>query len=552
MKMILLLTMLMSDGIAVGTKPQMDVVLLDFTAGYCQPCQQMMPLMQTMERDGFPIQKIDVSKEPELARQFSVDRLPTFVLLVEGKEVDRFVGLTSEAELRQKMNDAARKLAESRRAAAVPTADESGLRTGNNAKSVSLPEQPQAAASPRSVRDVIGGFLSRNGRPSGAENTTLRGQSPEPASSRLTGLAAASAATVRVTVTGVSTKDGRKLRDAGTGTIVYSAETEATVLTCAHLFLNIASDSSEVQVEVFHDGTVTPFTARVLGGDHDADLAFLRISTAERLPSIHLTQLEPEVRQNQTLVSYGCNEGATHSRLDTKVVDINRYKGPDNLVCATDPESGRSGGGLFNENGELVGVCSCADRDQKEGLYMAYAPILSLIDRLKLQSILQPTTVNTGDDAEEMFQDLLEGRTDSLAGNRKQVAADVPIPHGDVADHDASPFEDDSLQPTSEIVRTSVALHEPGSLSDARLFQTADAGSATATSSRPKAVAGNAAIGPKVTITIDDNTPGAQAKVIVIPQASPWLLELLTGESYFETEAPKGLTPIQRVINAKE
>ena len=98
-------------------EPLPDVVLLDFTASYCQPCQQMVPVLQRMERDGFPIRKIDITQQPQVSRQYKVGRIPTLILLVEGREAERFVGLTAEAQLRRQMNDAARKLDMSRRAA---------------------------------------------------------------------------------------------------------------------------------------------------------------------------------------------------------------------------------------------------------------------------------------------------------------------------------------------------------------------------------------------------------------------------------------------------
>ena len=100
MKMIMLLMMAV-DGASSSTP---DVQLLDFSASYCGPCQQMLPILQRMEHSGFPVRQIDITKEPELAKRFSVDRIPTLVLMVEGKEVERFVGLRSEDELRQAMN----------------------------------------------------------------------------------------------------------------------------------------------------------------------------------------------------------------------------------------------------------------------------------------------------------------------------------------------------------------------------------------------------------------------------------------------------------------
>ena len=36
--------------------------------------------------------------------------------------------------------------------------------------------------------------------------------------------------------------------------------------------------------------------------------------------------------------------------------------------------------------------------------------------------------------------------------------------------------------------------------------------------------------GTRVTVLIDSDTPGAVQRMIVIPDATPWLVELLTGE----------------------
>ena len=125
MKLIMLL-MMAFDG-ASNTAP--DVQLLDFSAGYCGPCQQMVPILQRMEQAGFPIRQIDISDDPELTKRFNVDRIPTLVLLVEGKEVRRFVGLTGEDELRRAMNKAASELSEKRTASAETTAPAEVLNT---------------------------------------------------------------------------------------------------------------------------------------------------------------------------------------------------------------------------------------------------------------------------------------------------------------------------------------------------------------------------------------------------------------------------------------
>ncbi|MFM7868426.1 MAG: hypothetical protein ACKPHU_29775, partial [Planctomycetaceae bacterium] len=62
-----------------------------------------------------------------------------------------------------------------------------------------------------------------------------------------------------------------------------------------------------------------------------------------------------------------------------------------------------------------------------------------------------------------------------------------------------------------------------------------------------------AAAGPEVTVIIDDRQPGAQKKVIVIPRASPWLMEMLTGDkSEVSSEAvspPQAVSPAIRAVS---
>ena len=66
------------------------------------------------------------------------------------------------------------------------------------------------------------------------------------------------------------------------------------------------------------------------------------------------------------------------------VVELNRYDGAANIECSTTPEGGRSGGGLFNSDGEIIGICSAADKDLNEGIYAGPAAIFAMLDKLEL------------------------------------------------------------------------------------------------------------------------------------------------------------------------
>jgi S1-C subfamily serine protease len=506
MKMIMLL-MMAFDG---ASESAPDVQLLDFSAGYCGPCQQMVPILQRMEHAGFPIRQIDIAEDPELTKRFKVDRIPTLVLLVEGKEVRRFVGLTGEDELRRAMNKAASELSETRTAAADVAApaeipESEGKVPAERPEVLRVPEK-------RSLSDMFRRMVGK-GQDASSSGPTLRGQDPASAANQSSdAMKSAFAATVRIRVAGKSTEKDEYLQDVGTGTIVHSATGEAIILTCAHLFLNIAVKDAVVDVEVFEDGKAVSYPGKLVGGDHDADIALLRIRTSRTFPVATLSAKIAEATPGQPMVSFGCDEGADPTPLEMKLVDINRYDGPPMFICTTDPVRGRSGGGLFSTSGQLLGVCSCADRKTKEGLYAAHAAILELVSYCELQQILKPTAAGGGEDPSEMFRDQLE-KPASKGAQPSPKIAEVPTPK-------TSQLDSDKFSDFVE-VSPDALLEQPGTAPSVA--------PKTAGLSAQPAVA-STSTGPEITITIDDKIPGAQKRTIVIPKASAWMLEMLTGE----------------------
>ena len=63
------------------------VVLLDFWASWCGPCQQIAPSLEEIarERTDVLVCKINVDEEPELARQFNVSSIPMLVVISDGR-----------------------------------------------------------------------------------------------------------------------------------------------------------------------------------------------------------------------------------------------------------------------------------------------------------------------------------------------------------------------------------------------------------------------------------------------------------------------------------
>jgi thioredoxin 1 len=78
-----------------------DVVLTDFYADWCGPCQMLEPIVETLaaETDA-AVAKVDVDANQELAAAYGVRGVPTLVLFAGGEQVEEVVGLRGEEELR--------------------------------------------------------------------------------------------------------------------------------------------------------------------------------------------------------------------------------------------------------------------------------------------------------------------------------------------------------------------------------------------------------------------------------------------------------------------
>jgi thioredoxin len=81
-------------------------VLLDLWAAWCQPCQIIAPTVEQLARElsgKVLVGKLNVDENKATAANFSVQGIPTLLILQNGWEVDRIVGVASKEAVLQRL-----------------------------------------------------------------------------------------------------------------------------------------------------------------------------------------------------------------------------------------------------------------------------------------------------------------------------------------------------------------------------------------------------------------------------------------------------------------
>lgn len=378
---------------AVSTSP--DVVLLDFRSDNCGPCRAMDPLIHEMKAEGVPIRVVNVDREPSLAAQYGVRGIPCFVVVANGQEVTRQSGRCSRGELENMLR-----------------LGQAALGGTNEAREPA----PTKGTPLQYIKDDATSKPSLKGAPRGQANTSQAlGQMVEIEKPRVpkTGIrevqertplpdeGAKSAATTDPASTQPlpgSLRDellqssvrlilhDDRGRATGSGTIIDCREGEALILSCGHIFREWNS-RGRVSVDFFDESGERSVPARVVKYNLKSDVALLAVTTRRKLHVARVASSRSRLQKGEAVLAAGCEHGADVEAFPTKITQIDKYLGPPNLCIAGQPKQGRSGGGLFNRQGHVIGVCNAADQEDNEGLYASLGAVHQLLDDAKLDFV---------------------------------------------------------------------------------------------------------------------------------------------------------------------
>ncbi len=406
-----------------------DCTLVHFTADWCEPCRQVSPALSQLQQEGYTVQTVNVDQHPELVAQFRIENLPTIVFLCREQEVDRMVGAASLELIQQ-------------RAARAAARNQSFSAPNNSASSVAA-QNPQVARGPtKPPQAIVRGqspglaafpmLASMGSEMQGSAEVPVQTASPQPvvgpqsispqsvspqSVSPQRAIGRAAAATVRIRV------DEANTTAYGTGTIVDVHGEEALILTCGHLFRDMNA-GSQLTIDLF-PGTPQEVNLPSQLIDFKAegeDIGLISCHIPVPIEPVPISARGKQIVAGQPAFSFGCDHGNNPTRHDTQVKSINRYLGADNIEIIGAPAVGRSGGGLFDVQGNLIGVCNAADTGGDEGIYAAAEVVYAQIERLGLAHLF------SGQGTAELASNVRSDHAPTNSASPMQLVSSTPPP----------------------------------------------------------------------------------------------------------------------------
>lgn len=342
--------------------------------------------IKTAVESGFRIREIAARRFPRLAERFKVRSFPSLIMLRRDRTHARHDGRFTFGRIREMFARARERRLERRedfremlagsfrrpsRSDAPPTSP------GNNPAYVqtstnSATANPTSPTSLASSSSPIPKPLDRNGRFPVAHAPTLAEQIAFNATVRL-----------RVVDSGGTSH--------GTGTIIHSNGNDALVLTCGHIFRE-SKGRGKIEGDVDFASGMQRISGQLISFDAKAhDVALIAIRTSQPIQAVPLAPPTRRLQLNQPVFTVGCDKANTPTIRRSHYKRVAIYDSVEKYDVYGRPIDGRSGGGLFDEQGRLIGVCNAAAVHVDEGIYSGLRTIYGQLASSHLVQLFSPS-----------------------------------------------------------------------------------------------------------------------------------------------------------------
>lgn len=81
-------------------------VIVDVFATWCGPCRQMAPIFDELAKElsnKYKFAKLNIDEDRDIAIQYNISSIPTFLFIKEGKVVGKETGYLSKDALKKKI-----------------------------------------------------------------------------------------------------------------------------------------------------------------------------------------------------------------------------------------------------------------------------------------------------------------------------------------------------------------------------------------------------------------------------------------------------------------
>ncbi|MDR0337280.1 MAG: trypsin-like peptidase domain-containing protein [Planctomycetaceae bacterium] len=411
--------------LATAPAPQ-DATLLFITTPNCQYCRQVTPLVKEIADMGYAVETIDASQSADFVRnQLNVSQFPTFLMIAQNRIIDRVVGGDNPITLKPRI----------------------------------LYMFERATTSQQKNHEIVqAAFTTPENTTNPILQTNLKTNSPNINSPQINEKQAKIPANISTISTWLASSvklrvDADNTHSWGTGTIIDTRKGEALILTCGHIFRD-SKGQGKIEVHLFGQNSSVKVFGRCLCYDLEIDLALVVIVPPCPVQAVPIAPPQYQITPEQYVWSVGCDSGANPTTREHRILSTNRIGTPLNnllpfhyIQVSGAPVSGRSGGGLFTENGYLIGVCNTADPVQNDGHFVPPSIIRHLLQSMLLSEIYEKPSLQDNTFTTTPTSTTQNLPTQNLSTQNPKIAnptftnpiATTPTPNTTISTNSASP-----------------------------------------------------------------------------------------------------------------